>query len=68
MDEFGPLTSQCQVDEDKCIGCKACVKTGCPAIWFDTETRKVSIDKSQCVGCGVCEQVCKFDAIEKVGV
>ncbi len=68
VNEFGKLDSQYQVIKEQCVGCKACIKTGCPALWFDIETKKVTIDKSQCVGCGVCKQVCKFDAIEKVGV
>ncbi|HBX47504.1 MAG TPA: hypothetical protein DEF85_01240 [Clostridiaceae bacterium] len=27
----------------------------------------VIIDQSMCNGCGLCYQVCKFNAIEKVG-
>ena len=56
---------KCKVDPDKCKKCKACIKTGCPALKFDGEV--VSIDSSMCNGCTLCKQVCKFDAIEKVG-
>ena len=55
----------CQIHEDKCKKCKACIKTGCPAISF--KDNKMSIDRSMCNGCTLCKQVCKFDAIEKVG-
>jgi len=29
--EFGACRGKCSVDESKCIGCKMCIKTGCPA-------------------------------------
>jgi len=53
------------VDEDKCRGCKMCMKLGCPAITF--ENNKAHINESLCVGCGMCISVCPFDAISKVG-
>ncbi|MDD6920185.1 MAG: indolepyruvate ferredoxin oxidoreductase subunit alpha [Eubacteriales bacterium] len=53
------------VDEDKCIGCKVCLKTGCPALIFNKETKKTKINRSQCVGCSVCRQVCPVKAISK---
>lgn len=59
--------SKCEVDHDKCIGCKMCIKTGCPAISFNKETKKSTINKEQCVGCEVCMQVCPKQAIGKVG-
>lgn len=65
--EFGDHFGQCHIIEDKCIGCRMCVKTGCPALRYDKDKRKVEIDRVQCVGCEVCKQVCKFDAIERVG-
>ena len=54
-----------KIDEEKCKGCKACIKVGCIALSLkevDGET-KAEIDSTMCVGCGVCTQVCKFDAI-----
>ena len=51
------------VDNDKCKGCKACMKIGCPAI--SIIDGKAQIDKTLCVGCDLCTQMCKFDAICK---
>ncbi len=58
--------SKYSIDKDKCIGCKACIRTGCPAISFDRATNKSVIDLEQCVGCSVCFQVCPVKAIGKV--
>jgi indolepyruvate ferredoxin oxidoreductase alpha subunit len=55
------------VDHDVCVGCKACLKLGCPAITWDEEKKKPSIDKLICVGCKVCEQTCKFGAFQECG-
>ena len=49
------------VDSEKCIGCKACMKLGCPAI--SIKDKKAVIDHTQCVGCGICQKQCKFNAI-----
>lgn len=53
------------VDKSKCIGCKLCLKSGCPALFLNREDKKAEIDSLQCVGCGVCEQICPKDAIGK---
>lgn len=51
------------VNADKCIGCKSCMKIGCPAISF--RDGKAVIDHTTCVGCGVCEQLCPVEAFER---
>ena len=51
------------VDPNKCKGCKACMRIGCPAVSF--KEGKAVVDATQCVGCGVCEQLCKFGAFRK---
>ena len=48
-------------DPDKCVGCKACMKIGCPAI--SIVDKKARIDNTLCTGCGVCAQLCKLDAL-----
>jgi len=53
-----------RVDPAKCIGCKACMKIGCPAI--SMASGKAVIDPTQCVGCGVCAQLCKLGALKEV--
>ena len=53
-----PLT----VDTSRCVGCKACMKIGCPAI--SVRDGKAGVDATLCVGCGVCQQLCKFDALQ----
>ena len=49
-------------DSDKCVGCKACMKIGCPAI--SIVDGKAKIDNTLCTGCGVCTQLCKLDALK----
>ena len=65
--EFGNWKGQCVVEADACVGCRICLKTGCPALQFDPLTTKTTIEKGSCVGCEVCLQVCPVKAIQKVG-
>lgn len=66
-EEFkGVFKSKCSVDIEKCVGCRACIRTGCPAISFDKANKKSSINPDSCVGCEVCLQVCPTKAIGKV--
>lgn len=55
----GPISC----DQDKCIGCKSCMKIGCPAI--SIVDGKAVIDSTLCTGCGVCSQLCPKDALGK---
>ena len=59
--------TKCYVDQALCIGCRACTRTGCPAIEFDFERKKSFINRNACVGCTVCLQVCPVKAIKKEG-
>ena len=52
-----------RIDAEKCRGCRACMKLGCPALRF--AEGKVWVDEAQCVGCGLCMQTCGFKAIEE---
>ena len=51
-----------KVETDNCVGCKSCMRLGCPAI--SVKDKKAVIDTTLCVGCGVCQQLCKFDALQ----
>ncbi|MBQ9506709.1 MAG: indolepyruvate ferredoxin oxidoreductase subunit alpha [Clostridia bacterium] len=50
-----------KADPEKCRGCKACMRIGCPAI--SMKNGKAVIDNTLCVGCGVCAQLCAFGAL-----
>ena len=52
-----------KVDTERCVGCKMCMKIGCPSI--SIKDGKACIDFTQCVGCGVCTQMCKVGAIKE---
>jgi indolepyruvate ferredoxin oxidoreductase alpha subunit len=50
------------INRDKCVGCKSCMKIGCPAI--SMKDGKATIDNTLCVGCNVCSQLCPVGAFE----
>ena len=54
-----------KVNSDKCIGCKSCMRIGCPAI--SIKEGKARVDFTLCVGCGVCSQLCRVNAFESTG-
>ncbi len=62
-EEFDLRPKKCVINQEKCKKCKACVKTGCPAI---SSGDQITIDPNPCTGCGICRQVCPFDAITEV--
>ena len=64
-EEFGEYKAVNIVDPGKCIGCKACIRTGCPALEYHADSKKVTIDRNQCLGCDVCRQVCPKNAISR---
>ena len=56
-----------RVNPDKCTGCGACMKIGCPALAM--KDGKVVVDETLCVGsgCNLCTQMCGFGAFEYPG-
>ena len=57
----------CQVDWDRCIGCKECISQ-CQfgAQFYSSANGKVYISPEKCFGCGVCRAACAQDAIELI--
>ncbi len=53
-----------RVDPAKCVGCRICIKTGCPALEFDYSDNKARIIETKCVGCTICAQICPSNAIK----
>ena len=53
----GPIEAK----PEKCVGCKSCMKLGCPAI--SVTGGKVQIDNTLCTGCGLCRQLCHKGAL-----
>lgn len=62
------------IDSEVCVGCKACINTGCPALEFvkieqpaEGEKRKgySKINEALCVGCRTCFEVCRSEAIKE---
>lgn len=53
-----------KVMEDKCVGCKRCMKF-CShyAIDYDKTKKKAHINSEKCVGCGECLMACEYGAI-----
>jgi len=53
-----------EVNRQNCIGCKICLKCGCPALGYSEG--KAVIDQQQCTGCGLCAGLCPKETIEAV--
>jgi indolepyruvate ferredoxin oxidoreductase alpha subunit len=65
--EFKSTRKAHAVDTALCIGCRACLQIGCPALeWHnDGDKGTASIDQTLCTGCTVCAQICKKEAISE---
>jgi indolepyruvate ferredoxin oxidoreductase alpha subunit len=57
-------TDRAAVDQDKCIGCRKCIRElGCPGLILAPDGKKAAIDASLCTGCSLCAQICPVSAI-----
>lgn len=61
--EFGNWQKKNRVKNEDCIGCKLCLKCGCPALSYSKEDKTVSINPVSCLGCDICAQICPRHAI-----
>ncbi len=52
-----------KIDTAKCVGCKSCMRIGCPSL--SMKEGKAHVDETLCVGCGVCTQMCRFGAFQE---
>lgn len=65
------------INREKCMGCRSCIETGCPAIeWVPLNTGQVSRKKTKgysriipvmCTGCAQCVPQCQYKAIISTG-
>ena len=52
--------------EERCKGCRLCVKA-CPAGAISGEKKQPHvIDEALCIKCGACATACKFGAVEGI--
>ena len=56
----------CEIDSEKCVGCKSCMKVACPSLAFENGKARIA-DPVNCNGCGLCMQMCRLDAIHRIG-
>jgi indolepyruvate ferredoxin oxidoreductase alpha subunit len=49
---------------ENCKKCRSCLKLGCPAIVDRGDS--IVINETLCTGCCLCQEVCAFNAIEKM--
>ena len=70
----GHKTLDVKVDEDLCIGeacgCnRYCTRVfACPALTWDSKSKRSRIDEVLCSGCGVCASVCPVGAIKAMEI
>ena len=56
------------IDPARCVGCKACLACGCPALELAGDAAPAGrprprVNPVSCIGCGLCDQLCRFGAL-----
>ena len=68
--KYGSAFSKKLYVNDDCIGCRMCIRSGCPAISMekavDGKKARAVINAVQCAGCDVCTQICPKKAIREL--
>ncbi len=60
-----PNAYHATVDEERCTGCRVCVKR-CPMDAVMVTDKAAHVDEGRCIGCGLCATTCPEDAITLV--
>lgn len=60
-----PAEIKYTINADRCRGCGACTRLGCPAI-DSGAGRRPRIDPAKCAGCSLCMNVCKCGAVRRM--
>lgn len=53
-----------EVNKDKCVNCRECVKS-CPVKYcIESEGKTVKINERLCIACGNCYKTCQYEAVD----